>query len=808
MKNKIILSILFLSVSLATSVAQNKEKNTYPFTSVPFTSVKITDSFWGERIKANREVTIPLAFGKCESTGRVDNFKIAGGLMEGDHFLTDYTFDDTDIYKTIEGASYSLQTYWDQNLKNYIDTLLVFIKAAQEEDGYLYPARTINPEHPHPWAGQKRWEKEEYLSHELYNLGHLIEASVAHFRATKDSTMLKIAMKFADLAVKDFGWGKIEKAPGHQIAEMALAELYNQTGKKEYLDLAKFFLDVKGRSDITKTVDVKSLEYSQAHKLVTEQDEAVGHAVRATYMYSGMADIAALTKDEKYAKAIDKIWNNVVSKKLYITGGIGATNQGEAFGENYYLPNMSAYCETCAAIANVFWNKRLFLLHGESKYYDVLERTLYNGLISGVSLDGGTFFYPNPLESMGQHSRREWFGCSCCPSNITRFIPSVPGYIYSKKDRTLFVNLFISNDATIELDGSELSLSQTSEMPYEGKTDISIKAAPKFKFDLMIRIPGWVKGDVVPSDLYQYENNKVKPVIIKLNGKRVEFETENGYAKISRKWKTEDKIELEFPMDVKIVKANAKVEADRGRIAIERGPLVYCAEWVDNSKGVLNLLYDPNANYNAKYKNDLLGGIETITTQAKAYSYDKKGNLTNEKAEVTLIPYFAWANRGAGEMMVWMPVSKSELKPVMPPSIASESKVTGSYESKALRSVNDQLLPKNSKDTSIPYYHWWGHEGNPEWISYEFKKEYTISESSVYWYDDSPWGGCHIPEKWNLLYLDDSGLWQPVEPITEYQNEKDKNNTVKFKPVSTTGMKIVVQESEKYASGLYEWSVK
>lgn len=808
MKNIILLSVLFLSVSFTASFAQNSKKDTYPFEPVPFTSVKITDKFWGDRIKANREVTIPLAFGKCESTGRVDNFKIAGGLMKGDHFLTDYTFDDTDIYKTIEGASYSLQSYWDEDLKTYIDSLLVYIKAAQKEDGYLYPARTINPEHPHDWAGEKRWEKEEDLSHELYNLGHLIEGSIAHFRATKDSTMLKIAMKFADLAVNDFGWGKIEKAPGHQIAEMALAELYNQTGKKEYLDLAKFFLDVKGRSDITKTVNPADLEYSQAHKLVVDQDEAVGHAVRATYMYSGMADIAALTKDENYVKAIDEIWDNVVGKKLYITGGIGATNHGEAFGKNYELPNMSAYCETCAAIANVYWNKRLFLLHGESKYYDVLERTLYNGLISGVSLDGGKFFYPNPLESMGQHSRREWFGCSCCPSNITRFIPSIPGYIYSKKDRSVFVNLFISNDATIELDGAELSLSQVSEMPYDGKTDISIKATPKFKFDIMIRIPGWAKGEVVPSDLYQYENNKVNSVIIKLNGRQVEFEIENGYAKISRKWKSGDKIELEFPMDVKIVKANDKVDADRGRIAIERGPLVYCAEWVDNFQGVLNLLYDPNADYSAKYQNDLLGGIETITTQAKAYSYDKNGNLTNEKAEITLIPYFAWANRGAGEMAVWMPVTESELKPVMPASIASESKVKASLESKALHSINDQLLPKNSKDTSIPYYHWWGHEGNPEWISYEFDKEYTISESSVYWYDDSPWGGCHIPEKWSLFYLDDSGAWLPVVIVSDYQNEKDKNNTVKFKPVSTTSLKLVVQEPEKYASGLYEWSVK
>ena len=388
---KKLLVTTLLAAAVTGGQAQVKhQSHGYPIDPVPFTSVKVTDSFWGQRLKASREVTIPLAFSKCEETGRYRNF-INAAHPSDTIKVGGLAFDDTDVYKTIEGASYLLQTYPDKKLAKYIDSVLVIVAAAQEPDGYLYTSRTMNPKHPHEWAGSKRWEKVEELSHEFYNLGHMVEGAIAHYQATGKRNFLDIAIRYADCVCREIGSGPGQqvRVPGHQIAEMALAKLYLVTGQQKYLDQAKFFLDQRGHTSRTD-------EYSQAHKPVTEQDEAVGHAVRAAYMYAGMADVAALTGDSAYIHAIDRIWDNIVGKKYYITGGIGATSNGEAFGKNYELPNMSAYCETCAAIGNVYVNYRLFLLHGESKYYDELERTLYNGLISGVSLDGGGFFYPNP----------------------------------------------------------------------------------------------------------------------------------------------------------------------------------------------------------------------------------------------------------------------------------------------------------------------------------------------------------------------------------------------------------------------------
>src|SRR5690606_26187 len=465
--------ILFLiGVSFGT-IAQEKVlvKEFYPIDPVSFVDVKFTDKFWAPRIKSNEKVTIPIALQHCYNTGRVDNFKKAGGLMPG-YFATDLTFDDTDIYKIIEGMAYSIQTYPNPELEAQMDTLIYYIEKAQETDGYLMTARTAaEPGKMHEWMGEKRWEKDPDLSHELYNAGHLYEAAVAHYDATGKRSLLDIAIKNADLLVKDLLRGGLKYEPGHQIVEMALAKLYRATGNKEYLELAQYFLDVRGRTGEGGWID-NNREYSQAHKPVIEQDEAVGHAVRAVYMYSGMADVAALTGNQDYQHAIDKIWENVVQKKYYITGGIGAKGHGEAFGENYELPNMSAYCETCAAIGNVYWNHRQFLLHGESKYYDVIERTLYNGLLSGINLEGNRFFYPNPLESEGQHARSEWFGCACCPSNISRFMPSIPGYAYAHKENQIFVNLFVESEADIDITDNTVHLSQASNYPWDGHVAI------------------------------------------------------------------------------------------------------------------------------------------------------------------------------------------------------------------------------------------------------------------------------------------------------------------------------------------------
>ena len=648
MKN--VLTATFLTCICITGSAQINHG--YPIDPVPFTSVKVTDNFWGQRLQASREVTIPLAFSKCEETGRYENF-VKAAHPSDTYKVEGFSFDDTDVYKTIEGASYSLQTYPDKKLQKYIDSVLGIVSRTQEPDGYLYTARTVNPKHPHNWAGKERWVAVENLSHEFYNLGHMIEGAVAHYQATGKRNFLNIAIKYADCVCREIGNGPQQKkyVPGHQIAEMALVKLYMVTGDKKYLDQAKFFLDTRGYTS-------RKDAYSQAHKPVVEQDEAVGHAVRAVYMYSGMADVAAITGDSSYIKAIDKIWDNIVSKKIYITGGIGARHAGEAFGNNYELPNQSAYCETCAAIGNVYMNYRLFLLHGDAKYFDVLERTLYNGLISGVSLDGGSFFYPNPLSSNGKYSRKPWFGCACCPSNVSRFIPSLPGYVYAVKNDQVYVNLYLSNKAELKVDKKKILLEQETGYPWNGDIRLKITQGNQ-DFTMKLRIPGWVRGNVLPSDLYSYADNQKPAYQVSVNGQTVESDVNDGYLSIARKWKKGDVVEVHFDMIPRIVKANPKVEADHGRVAVERGPIVYCAEWPDNRFNVHSILLNQHPQFKVTDKPELLYGIRQITTDAQALSYDKAGKLVTKDVELTLIHYYAWAHRGEGDMEVWLPIDVS-----------------------------------------------------------------------------------------------------------------------------------------------------
>ena len=797
----------------------------YPITPVPFTSVKVeSNSFWGQRLEASRVVTIPLAFSKCESEGRYTNFSNAAEHMKDPSKVfkvngVGYSFDDTDPYKTIEGASYILQTYPDKKLKLYIDSVLNVIASAQEPDGYLYTARTQNPGDPHHWAGDTRWSKVEDLSHEFYNLGHMVEGAVAHYQATGSRKFLDIAIRYADCVIREVGDkpGQACVVPGHQIAEMALCRLYLVTGDRKYLDQAKFFLDYRGKTTI-------KTEYSQSHKPVVEQDEAVGHAVRATYMYAGMADVAALTGDSAYINAIDAIWDNIVNKKLYITGGIGATASGEAFGPNYYLPNMSAYCETCAAIGNVYVNHRLFLLHGESKYYDVLERSLYNGLISGVSLDGGKFFYPNPLESMGQHQRQAWFGCACCPSNISRFVPSLPGYVYAVKDRAVYVNLFLSNTSNLTVAGKKVALTQTTGYPYCGDINIKVDRNSCGQFDLKIRIPGWLKSRPLPGELYSYSDNKRLGYSIKVNGVEAEGTvTEDGYFTIPRKWKKGDEVTIHFDMEPRTVRASEKVEADRGMVSIERGPIVYCAEWPDNKFDIKSVLINQNPEFTleqrsldafipeaskAKLNTYKTQNITTLTTDAQTLAFDKQGKLTTQEVKLTLIPYYAWCHRGNGDMKVWIPQDLKATTPAAPATLASLSKINSSMRIPALQSIADRLVPKDGNDRSMPYTHWWPKNNATEWISYTFPEEATVQSCTVYWFDDQPWGGCRVPDSWKIYYRDAAGEWQPVEEPDSYPVGKGEPCTVNFKPVKTTALKLEVTMNHRLSAGVFEWIVK
>lgn len=799
---RILIATVICSMAFSASAKKKEGHHGYPIDPVPFTSVKVTDNFWGQRLKASREVTIPLAFSKCEETGRYENF-IKAAHPSDTIKVGGLSFDDTDVYKTIEGASYLLQTYPDKKLEHYIDSVLVIVAAAQEPDGYLYTSRTMNPKHPHEWAGTKRWETVEDLSHEFYNLGHMVEGAIAHYQATGKTNFLDIAKKYADCVCREIGDGPGQEArvPGHQIAEMALAKLYLVTGDKKYLDQAKYFLDKRGYTS-------RKDKYSQAHMPVVEQDEAVGHAVRAAYMYAGMADVAALTGDSAYIKAIDRIWDNIVGKKYYITGGIGATSNGEAFGENYELPNMSAYCETCAAIGNVYVNHRLFLLHGVSKYYDVVERTLYNGLISGVALDGGAFFYPNPLESMGQHQRQPWFGCACCPSNIARFIPSLPGYVYAVKNDDIYVNLYMANTGTLDVNGKKVVLSQEGNYPWNGDITIKIDRNNAGEFGLKLRIPGWVKNQPVPSDLYYYNDNKRLGYTVKVNGVAANGTlTPDGYYTIDRKWKKGDKVEVHFDMEPRTVVANNKVEADRGRIAVERGPIVYCAEFPDNDFEVLSAFMNQNPKFTEKYSSEKLYGIVELSTDAQVLCYDDKGRLTAKDVKLNMIPYYAWNHRGRGQMAVWLPQQLNAARPVMPPTKASKSKVSVSGEPSSVSSLTDGLVPKDENDRSMPYYHWWPKQGTTEWVVYEFPETQSVGSSTVYWYDDGPWGGCRVPKSWKIYYKDQTGKWQPVTGVAKYPTVKGSANRVEFDIVKTDGLKLEVVLPDDNSTGIFEWEV-
>ena len=808
-----------------------QDKSGYPISQVPFTSVKVTEgTFWGQRLEASRNVTIPLAFSKCEETHRYDNFSRASEhIKTGKVFTIDqnaYSFDDTDPYKTLEGASYLMQTYPNATYKGksldaYCDSVIAVIASGQEPDGYLNTFRTMNPDHPHNWEGPKRWSRVEDLSHELYNLGHMCEAAVAHYVATGKKNFLNIAIKYADCVVREIGNqpGQACVVPGHQIAEMGLAKLYLATGNKKYLDQAKFFLDQRGKDNPAWDHSRRGIydkegyfhsisEYSQSHKPVLEQDEAVGHAVRAGYMYAGMADIAALTGDKSYIDAIDRIWENIVGKKYYITGGVGATSSGEAFGKNYELPNMSAYCETCAAIAQVYLNYRLFLLHGESKYYDALERSLYNGVISGISIDGGKFFYPNPLQSMGQHQRQPWFGCACCPSNAARFIPSLPQYMYAVKDKSLYINLFNGNTMTTKVGGKSVTIEQVTNYPWDGDITINIKKGSG-KYAINIRIPGWVKGEVVPSNLYTFVDGKRLGYTIKVNGKEVTGDLKNGYFVINRSWKNGDKISVNFDMEPRIVRANGNVEADKGRISVERGPIVYCAEWPDNTCDVLSVLVNQDPQFVLGNKDIMNTNVLTLTTDAQTLNFDTNGKLQAKDERLVMIPYYAWAHRGNGKMSVWLPIDLNATTPALPPSIASESKVSASKNRlPALSAINDRLVPTDASDRSVPYTHWWPAKNTTEWLAYDFAEPQTVSTSTVYWFDDGPWGGCRVPKTWKLYYKTADGEWAEVKNPTEYGIEKGMPNIVNFDAVKTSAMKLEIVQPEEFSCGVFEWSVK
>ena len=791
-------SLILMTVTLCSG---QKRESSYPIVPIPFTEVKVTDPFWTERMETNREVTIPIAFQRSEETGRIKNFRVAAGLEPGT-YNTGRGYDDSDVYKVMEGAAYSLSQHPDPKLERYLDSLITIVGMAQEDDGYLFTVKTIlGVSDEHRDSKKPKWVEIEQGSHELYNVGHMYEAAVAHYKATGKRNFLDVAVKNADLIDREFGWGKRELVPGHQEIEIGLAKLYEATGEKRYLDLAKFFLDKRGENEHTTA-------YNQSHKKVTEQDEAVGHSVRAAYMYTAMADMAALTKDRAYVNAMDKLWHDIVDTKLYIIGGIGAAGGHEGFGDHYELPNLRAYNETCAAIANVFWNYRLFLTHGDAKYMDVLERSLYNNVLSGVSLEGDTFFYPNRLESRGHEMRSEWFSTSCCPSNITRFLPDVPGYIYAQDDDDLYVNLFISSTTDFTLKNQNITLEQTSEVPWSGNVNLKVNPKSKVDFTLHIRIPGWAGEHPVPSDLYTFKEPKIQPTQISINGEHVQYTLDKGYALISRSWSPGDEVEIEFPYSVRLVKAHPKVKENKGKIAFQAGPIVYCVEGRDIAEGAANhIMVDPDQDFELVFNKNLLQGVMTITGDATLVKETESGSTEKEAVKLTAIPYYAWANRGSSEMDVWIPTSEAATHPLPYPTPYLKATLTTSKEMRTgeLYTLNDSYIPTENEAVEVPHFNFWPLEKSTQSIMMTFEEPKKISSSTVYWTKTHD-GSIDYPLSWKVFYKNED-KWFPINTKTFPINKDRTFSTVKFEEVLSKVFKLEIKMGDKPA-GLYEWVLK
>jgi DUF1680 family protein len=793
-------------------------RSDYPIRPVPITAVKVADRFWAPRLETNRRVTLPYDFKKCEETGRIDNFAKAGGLMSGE--FRGIFFDDSDVFKVIEGASYSLALHPDPQLDAYLDDLIAKIAAAQEDDGYLYTARTLNPQRPPPGSGAKRWSG-LVSSHELYNVGHLYEAAVAHFQATGKRALLDVAIKNADLIDRTFGPDRLRGVPGHQEIEIGLIKIYRTTGDERYLRLAKFFLDQRGRSDGHKLYGPNA----QDHQPVVDQTEAVGHAVRAAYMYCGMADIAALTADASYIRSLDGLWRNVVERKLYLTGGIGARRAGEAFGDDYELPNKGAYAETCAAIANALWNHRMFLLHGEGKYIDILERVLYNGFLSGVALSGDRFFYTNPLEAdgvsphnQGSPDRQPWFACACCPVNDVRFIPSIAGQVYAMRDDSLYVNLFIGGSATVPLAGGEVKVEQQTEYPWQGKIRIQVDPGAAREFALHVRIPGWARGEALPGGLYQFlDPPGAAPaaandaVILRLNGNVAPIQIERGYAVIRRSWKPGDSVELELAMPVRRVVADEKVSADRGRVALQRGPIVYCIEAIDHGGAVRDVFLSDKTPLEAAHDPQLLGGMMAVRGPGERLARSEAGeDVQPVPFPLVAVPYYAWNHRGTGEMVVWLPRTAELAQPAPLPTVASRSRPSASHvgPQDTLNALHDQLEPRSSADHDIPRFTWWDRRGTSEWVEYDFAMPRKISSVEVYWFDDEPQGGkCRVPKSWRVA-VRNGETWSPLGGDLRYETAKDRYSVVTFAPVSATAVRIEADLRDGFSAGILEWRVR
>ncbi|HET6881957.1 MAG TPA: beta-L-arabinofuranosidase domain-containing protein [Pirellulales bacterium] len=784
MKSRIV--TMWLAVLLQPAIARPAGE---PLSPVGFQHVRIDDAFWSPRVETNRAATIDANLRQCEITGRIKNFAVAGKLTPGKH--EGALFNDSDVYKMLEGIAYALSTNRDPQLEERADAIIEQIAAAQQADGYLNTYYTlVEP--------QAKWQNIQY-GHELYCAGHLIEAAVAYEQATGKGKLLDDARKFADEICSTFGEGRKCDTSGHEEIELALVKLWHATGDRKFLEQAKYFLDVRGRADLRRLFG----QYAQDDKPVREQKDVAGHAVRAMYLYAAMADVAAATGDRELLDSLESIWHDVVERKMYITGGIGPSAHNEGFTVPYDLPNDSAYAETCAAIGMALWNHRLFLMTGDGKYADVLEREVYNGLLSGVSLSGDRFFYVNPLASKGNHHRVPWFDCSCCPTNIVRYIPAMGERAFAVRGDELWTVLYFGNETTVTLPGGKVQVLEQTRYPWEGEVQFTLSPEQPMNFDLKLRVPGWCRR-----------------ANVKVNNSPVDARPDRGYVTLSRVWRPGDVITLSLEMPVERVYADPHVQADAGRAALQRGPIVYCLEGVDNDGQVRNLVLPREAKLDASFEPDLLGGVTVVHGEGlRVFGEDDRGTadaagngrFATEKVKFRAVPYFAWDNRAPGQMVVWLPES-ADLAEVHGENVelVSGIRVSASHcwPNDTVSALADGRLPSSSDDHNLPRMTWWDHRGTTEWVTYRFDQPRTIDSTAVYWFDDTGIGQCRVPESWRLFWLEGND-WKPIElPLGQvYQTALDQFNRVEFAKLTTRAIKLEAELQAGFSAGILEWQV-
>jgi len=758
-----------------------------PLREVPFTQVRITSGFWAERQTINAERTVWANFEQCEKTGRIANFELAAAKLQGDDIKPDqfngYFFNDSDVYKAIEGASYILAMAPNRTLEAYLDELIARIAAAQQPDGYLNTYYTIV-------EGLDKRFTDLKNKHEVYCAGHLIEAGIAHEQATDKQTLLDVAVKYADLLDATFGPGKRHDVCGHPEIELALIKLAKATGQDKYLKLAEFFVDQHGKTGLEGHEPYG--DYYQDLTPVRDMEQVAGHAVRAMYLNCAATDLAAITGDKGYAEAMDRVWDDLTLKKMYITGGIGSNPNIEGFGAPYDLPNQSAYAETCAGIGLAMWGHRMNLLHADAKYVDVMERVLYNGIASGVSLKGDSFFYDNPLESDGNHHRPDWYACACCPPNILRLVASLGSYIYAQTDDTLFVNLFVDSEADITLKGKKVHVTVRTDYPWTNAVALTLTPESPLQLAVRVRAPDWCSRiDYLVGD----QGLVAKP--------------KDGYFIIPMTWHG-NTVEINFAMPIERIRAHPMLAPDRGRVALQRGPIVYAVEKAGNFADPSRLVLPLNAALTAKFDPDLLGGVTAIVGRGLAApKTDWSDTLYSpgakpDEVDFTAIPYCVWDNRTPGPMTVWLPESPGLIDSPLDPSISAT--VSHCYDGDTPTALYDGREPKNSGDAEVPRFTWWPQQGTTEWAELNFAKPRRIRSVQLYWFSDVPRGGCAVPKSWRLLYKD-GDAWKPVTGAGDFGITPDQYNKVKFDTIEATGLKIEADLADGKSAGILEWKV-